>query len=205
MEKYALNEDQLAIYFDILKNPNTNKYNIGFYIFFKAEIDLTVFQRALRHLSSEEKVLRMAIYEDKGEYFQIVKDDMEPDFLFVDFSDRNISEKDVKENMENEVYRKYDLFTGPLVRTLLIKRGADEYCFLVAMHHLISDTTSAKNYFQRFLYVYERLQKGQEVERNKDNGFLAYLGKYQESTNSIETINFWSEYCREIEIGRAHV
>ena len=49
------------------------------------------------------------------------------------------SEEELRERLEEEAHRPFDLERGPLVRMHLFRRAADDHIFLLTVHHIVGD------------------------------------------------------------------
>ncbi|MFP2963913.1 amino acid adenylation domain-containing protein [Myxococcus sp. 1LA] len=68
----------------------------------------------------------------------------------------------VKARMAEEARHAFDLEKGPLLRTVLLRTGADEHVLLLCMHHIVSDGWSMGVLVREVAAIYEALLQGRE-------------------------------------------
>lgn len=191
MKKSDLTKNQLAILFDIFKNPTIKRYNLGFYLHFRNKLDLNLFKKALNIIYSKENALNISIIKENNNYFQKIEEDISPKLDIVDCSNQKI-----KEEIKKVVERMYNIFSDRLIRNYLFKINEEEYYFLIAAHHIIFDTYSAKNYFENFSDIYLKLiqEKNYNLEDNCKPS--ESIDNRNLDSNYSNAINFWKNKCR---------
>nr|WP_275902267.1 non-ribosomal peptide synthetase [Myxococcus vastator] len=68
----------------------------------------------------------------------------------------------VQARMAEEAHRAFDLEKGPLLRTVLLRTGADAHVLLLCMHHIVSDGWSMGVLVREVAALYEALSQGRE-------------------------------------------
>ncbi|SDY32320.1 amino acid adenylation domain-containing protein, partial [Myxococcus xanthus] len=69
----------------------------------------------------------------------------------------------VQARMAEEAHRAFDLEKGPLLRTVLLRTGADAHVLLLCMHHIVSDGWSMGVLVREVAALYEALSQGHEA------------------------------------------
>lgn len=122
----------------------SSAYNIFLSQRFRSNVNLLWLEQCLTELVRRHETLRTIFQVVDGEPVQRILPpfpvslpciDLEP----VPDADR---EHEAVRWVIQEKEQSFDLTTGPLFRTLLIRLGSDDYLFLMVMHHIISDGAS---------------------------------------------------------------
>ncbi|ORX78898.1 acetyl-CoA synthetase-like protein [Anaeromyces robustus] len=138
-KEFPITSQQLGVYFDSIKNPNSVIYNIPFSCFLKENIDIEVIKLAFKQLLEKHEILRSRYMEKEEEIYGFIEDHCELEF-----------ENYTYENVKSFV-RPFDLSKPPLIRVGFINNEV----LLVDIHHIISDgstITIIKNELNQFYY-----------------------------------------------------
>ncbi|GAA3755480.1 amino acid adenylation domain-containing protein [Salinactinospora qingdaonensis] len=117
-------------------DPGRVDYNSGFALQIRGSLDVAALQRALTALIHRHEVLRTTFHEVDGVGKQVVGAPWEAHLPVIDAP----ADEDEQADLLHRGYaRPFDLETGPLLRTSLVR--VDERChvLLVVMHHIITD------------------------------------------------------------------
>src|SRR6185295_3270460 len=105
--------------------------------------DPAALRQALERVVERHPALRTTFHIAGGEPVQRVHSRLPPDFLEVEAA--GWSEAALAERLEAEIFRPFDLESGPLVRMGVFRLGPGSetpYALFLAIHHLVSDLWS---------------------------------------------------------------
>jgi amino acid adenylation domain-containing protein/non-ribosomal peptide synthase protein (TIGR01720 family) len=111
-------------------------------------IDAAALRTALESLALRHESLRTTFVEVDGAPWQQVHDMLPLDFEHVDFLGVRDADDAVREWIEADVTRPFDLGAGPLFRVRLFTTGAAEAVLYVNIHHIVSDGWSMEVFFR---------------------------------------------------------
>jgi amino acid adenylation domain-containing protein len=95
---------------------------------------------ALRELAGRHPALRTTVVIQDGEPVQHVHERLDPGLVLEDAS--AWSPDRLRDRIDDEVYRPFDLERGPLVRIAIFTLGPGEQSVVLAAHHIIADLWS---------------------------------------------------------------
>jgi amino acid adenylation domain-containing protein len=134
---FPLSRGQRGLWFLSQLDSAGTACNIHFASRIQSTLNLDVFQRALQYLVDRHPSLRTTFHERNGEVLQTVQEEMTLSFQLI--AAESWSEPQLREHLDREIHRPFDLQTGPLFRAFLFVRGPAEYVFLATSHHLVLD------------------------------------------------------------------
>ncbi|WP_242838312.1 condensation domain-containing protein, partial [Ruminococcus flavefaciens] len=156
---------------------------------------------ALKLLLKKYSVLRTNFFYEKIEKpRQIVLRDKEPDISFLNWSDscETKVKKDFAELLHKDVERGFDLRKDSLIRVKYVKLN-DKSKLVFTLHHIIIDGWCTSVLFEKFLYYYARLEKGelfesilQEInaEKNNSHNYSEYI-KWLQRQDQTKALEYW--------------
>ncbi|RAX06127.1 non-ribosomal peptide synthetase, partial [Photorhabdus bodei] len=137
-------------------------YHIPMALRLCGELDVMAWQKALDTLFARHEALRSIFVSVDGQPQVRL---LEPDsgLLLSQYDLRGVSDADeVLERLSTEeAHASFDLESGPLIRSALIRITDDEYQFLLTLHHIISDGWSANVLIQELNALYTAFMAGQ--------------------------------------------
>ncbi|MEA3439867.1 MAG: beta-ketoacyl synthase N-terminal-like domain-containing protein, partial [Chloroflexota bacterium] len=137
--KFPLSYGQKAMWFQHQVAPDSIQ-NPVYAIKIKSDLDASLVERILKVLIQWHPSLRTTFELRKGEPFQVIHENIESSFKYVDAGE--ISDKAIKELIDIEAGKPYNLETGPLFRVSLLSRSDSEHFLFFAAHHIIIDLWS---------------------------------------------------------------
>lgn len=139
-------------------------YNMSEVYVLKGSLDYSVLENCFKALIERHEILRTAFKEDAGDE---VKQYIIPaglvDFKLdhVDLSATDAKQASIKELVQRETTRPFDLSSGRLLRALVIGMNPGEYAIVYVMHHIISDSWSMGVLFRELFILYNAAVKKQ--------------------------------------------
>ena len=116
-------------------------YNQTNFIRLPFEVNVEIFRRALDEIVRRHEMLRSIILVVNDEPYQQVNPSLHLEVPVVDLRRRGavVSEAEALELAAEDTKRRFDLETGPLIRTSLYRLDVDSYLFVLTIHHIACD------------------------------------------------------------------
>lgn len=156
--EFALSAGQQGLWAIYQLSPDSGTYNLSIVARLKMSLDVPAFEGALRKLVERHPALRTTFALTRGKPTQRIA--AQPDIFFQRDDATTWSTAALEQRMADEVDRPFDLEHGPLLRTLLFTRAADEHILLMVTHHIISDYWSLVTLAHELGAFYESEQSG---------------------------------------------
>jgi len=138
-------------------------YNIPWALWLDGALDVSALQQAWDAVLVRHEALRTTFRNESGVPVQVV-DDEPATWPLVAFSVEQLA-ADEREPAALAMIRDlgrapFDLATGPLVRTALIRLSPESHVLAVAIHHIVSDGWSFRILFDELSADYEAISRG---------------------------------------------
>jgi len=140
---YELSQAQKRLW--VIGELEEEKYvfNIPQAYILKGRLDVKALEKAIIRLINRHETLRTTFTNSDGTPMQKIRDfeDLNFEFCFQDLSALSQADRDsiLDERVRLEEKFPFDLNTGPLIRTTLLKLEEDKHAFLLTIHHIICD------------------------------------------------------------------
>ena len=139
--------------------PPDTSFNVAGAARIVGALDIAALRQALQRLVERHVSLRTTFVVEKGRPVQIVQDTVVGALLVIEAA--NWDETALQSFMEQEAQRPFNLEEGPLLRLLILKRGAQEALLLLSINHLITDFWSMSLLVQELYLLYTAERTGQ--------------------------------------------
>lgn len=158
----ALSFAQQRLWFLDQLLPNTPLYNIFSALHFPTQVNHTVLHKSLQEIVRRQESLRTYFVLHEGKPIQVISEEVFVPLPIIDIShlDEQKSALELQRIVSREAQKPFQLSTGPLIRTSLVKLGDSDYFFLLAMHHIITDGWSMNIFFKELSTLYEAFSRG---------------------------------------------
>ncbi len=117
--------------------PDATEYNSALALRFTGELDVPALLDAVRGLPRRHESLRTTFTDADGTGVQVVGPVAELDIPVVDLTGG--TDEDLDRVLVHEYSKPFDLRHGPVLRALLVRRGAAEHVLLLSSHHIVVD------------------------------------------------------------------
>ncbi|MGK7875830.1 MAG: amino acid adenylation domain-containing protein, partial [Xenococcaceae cyanobacterium] len=126
------------------------------------EIDVGCLERAIQTIISRHEILRTTFQVIDGSPVQAIAEDLPFALSVANLRDLPAAERASKvEQIIAEVRGwTFDLTQSPLLKAVLIHLDTREHCFLVTMHHIISDDWSMQVFLKELSVLYRAFRQG---------------------------------------------
>ncbi len=157
-ESYPISDTQQRLWVLSQLEKGHGTYNMPFEIEFEEDLDIILFQKAIKSTIQRHEILRTIFKEnEKGEIRQWIlvngADNFEMNYF--DYTGDNYGCKKAKHYIKEDSYKPFDLKKGPLLRVSLIRLNEEKFILYYNMHHIISDGISLEILRQDTLTFYE--------------------------------------------------
>ncbi len=121
--------------------PATAAYNIATAAELRGALNIPAIAAGFRQLARRHEILRTCFTAFEGRPAQVVDLAVTHDLPVVDLTALPAARRHAEARRQAcaAANRPFDLATGPLLRTLLLRLAADQHLLLVGQHHLITD------------------------------------------------------------------
>ncbi len=149
---FPLSHGQRALWFLHQLDPGSAAYNLAFGGYIRPGLDVPAFRRTVQKLVDRHPSLRTTYTVHNGELVQQVHGQTTPHLEVVDAS--SWVPDDLRDRLEEEADRPFNLEQGPVFREKLFTRGAHEHVLLLTAHHIALDFWSLDVILAEFLVLY---------------------------------------------------
>ena len=142
--------------------PGSVVYHLPTIIRVSGRFDLAALEKTFTEIVRRHEILRTTFTTIDGQPQQIVAPPAPVPLPVVDLSNRpgEVPEAEIRRLMHAEVRRPFDLSTGPLMRTLVIRLSDKEHIVIATMHHIISDGWSNMILVREINALYQQFTTG---------------------------------------------
>jgi amino acid adenylation domain-containing protein len=143
-------------------NPGSAVFNIPLAARLSTALDVPALKRSIAEIIHRHEVLRTTFVMTDSQPAPIVSARVDIDLPVIDLSHLPGSEREARarELTNDETLHSFDLTTGPVIRTTLLRMAERDYIFLVTMHHIASDGWSMVLFMNELAQFYEAFKGG---------------------------------------------
>jgi amino acid adenylation domain-containing protein len=148
-----LSSTQQRLWFLNELQPASPAYNIPLALRLKGSLNVHALQRSLNHIIARHEILRTTFALAEREPVQVIAPVLRCALAVSDLSALPAATKtdQVERAVAEEGLRPFDLHSGPLLRTRLLRISGDEHLLLLTLHHSVTDAWSLGLVFTREL------------------------------------------------------
>jgi amino acid adenylation domain-containing protein len=142
--------------------PGLPLYNQHIALRLEFPLDVDAFERSLREIVRRHEILRTTFETVRGDPVPLIAESPRTTLDVVDLSHLSDSatESEVLRLASEDARRPFDLRTGPLIRTTLLRLRPDCHVFLLTMHHILCDGWSTTVFFRELGALYAAFSTG---------------------------------------------
>ncbi|WP_144486101.1 non-ribosomal peptide synthetase [Bacillus safensis] len=155
---YELSHAQKRIWF-LSTLEKSHHYNILGAWKLTGPLHIQALTKAIGLLTKRHEALRAVFKSLGGKPVQLIREDLPPSVTVANFSlfNEKTRARRLKQLIQQEAERVYDLERGPLAQWTIVDMGKEEYYLLCAQHHIISDAWSLSLLIQELEVAYDAL------------------------------------------------
>ncbi|MEC1753082.1 non-ribosomal peptide synthetase [Bacillus mojavensis] len=192
--QYSLTGAQSGIWFAQQLDPDNPIYNTAEYIEINGPIDISLFEKALRHVIKEAESLHVRFGEDMDGPWQMMNPSPDVQLHVIDVSSEPNPEKTALNWMKADLAKPVDLQHDPLFREALFKAGPQRFFWYQRIHHIAIDGFGFSLIAQRVAQAYTVLAGGRSADDRSFGSLqdiLADDAEYRSSDTYEEDRQFW--------------
>ncbi|MGX4767239.1 amino acid adenylation domain-containing protein [Bacillus mojavensis] len=192
--QYFLTGAQSGIWFAQQLDPDNPIYNTAEYIEINGPIDISLFEKALRHVIKEAESLHVCFGEDMDGPWQMMNPSPDVQLQVIDVSSEPNPEKTALNWMKADLAKPVDLQHDPLFREALFKAGPQRFFWYQRIHHIAIDGFGFSLIAQRVAQAYTALAGGRSADDRSFGSLqdiLAEDAEYRSSDTYEEDRQFW--------------
>src|SRR3569832_1511455 len=143
--------------------PGNPVYHLPTAIRVMGPLNLAALEKTFAALVSRHEILRTTFKPVNGSPQQVIAPPSAVSLPLIDLMVFPVAERETESNrlISEEILRPFDLTSGPLLRTLIIRLKDDEHIVVITMHHIISDGWSSSVLVGDIGALYEAFVTGQ--------------------------------------------
>ncbi|MGJ7556905.1 amino acid adenylation domain-containing protein [Variovorax sp. RB3P1] len=179
-------------------NPGNTAYHVGGGLGFSGPLDRAALREAMQALAMRHEVLRTVFRSGaQGLPEQCVQASVEIDNPFIDLAalDATTREARYAEAVSDVCRAPFDLSTGPLLRSTLLKMADGEHQLLLMMHHIISDAWSVELMLDELARLYAMRVQGVQAALPEPEiryiDFALWQRKWLEDGEGERQLAYW--------------
>jgi amino acid adenylation domain-containing protein len=144
-------------------NSGEPTYNIPWALWLDGPLDVSALQQAWDAVLARHEALRTTFRNESGMPVQVVNDELPADPLLISSVEQLAAgerEPTALAMIHDLARAPFDLATGPLVRTALIRLSPESHVLAVVIHHIVADGWSFRILFEELSADYEAISRG---------------------------------------------
>ena len=160
---FSASYPQRGLWFLEQLSPGTSVYNVRWGIRLSSDVDVARLEWSINEIVRRHDSLRTAFRAVDGEPVQVVLSEMRVPLLVTDLGQLAEPEREgeaFRIAME-EADKPFNLAQWPLLRTNLLRMGAEDYILLVTLHHIVCDFWSLQVFQDELSTFYETCSAGE--------------------------------------------
>jgi amino acid adenylation domain-containing protein len=155
-DAFPLSFSQRRLWFLDQLEPGSAFYNFPLAVPFNNPVNTVVLEKAINEIVKRHEALRTIFTAVAGEPMQIILPELRVPLAIIDLRhlSREVQDTELIRLGAEMAQRPFDLASGPLLRTALLRRDQQEYIFVLVMHHVISDGWSLGVFWRELIELY---------------------------------------------------
>jgi amino acid adenylation domain-containing protein len=163
-EQPPLSYSQQRIWFLDQLEGSSAEYILSQAVRLEGELDREALEKAIQALVDRHETLRTRFDDLEGEPFQVIEPNLRLVQPFVDLTnlEERLRETASREELSKTSEEPFNLRTGPLIRTKLLRLETHSHILFIAFHHIISDGWSIGVFNEELSLLYKAFRRGHE-------------------------------------------
>ncbi|MEA5510548.1 condensation domain-containing protein [Crocosphaera sp. UHCC 0190] len=179
-------------------NPGSADYNVPYGFRVRGELNVEALEKSFNALRLRHEILRTTFHSSDGHPVQVIAPVDPQPLLTMDLTTYPEGDRFSKalQLADEEAERPFNLSTGPLFRTTLIKLTSDSYFVLITLHHIVYDAWSDGVLFRELAELYQTFSSGQSLPSLPDlpiqyADFAVWQRQWLQGEFLDTLLNFW--------------
>ena len=123
-KQFPMSAGQQGLWHAFRRNPGQTEFNVFLPTRIRGPLHAESLRQSIQLVASRHAALRTTFSDSSGQLLQIVHDQLEPEFLLVPML--GASEDSLRQELDQEMRRPFDLEKGPLLRIVVYQLAADD-------------------------------------------------------------------------------
>jgi amino acid adenylation domain-containing protein len=159
---FPLSFAQQRLWFLDRLDPDAPTYNISGVLDMAGLLEVPALRAALGAVVRRHEILRTTFLDVRGDPMQVIAPESFAVLLIADLSGlpKGLREKEAERLSWREARRGFDLATGPLLRSALLRLGERRHFLCLTFHHIVSDGWSSRIFARDLAEIYESALSG---------------------------------------------
>ena len=160
--KLPLSFAQQRLWFLDQLEPDSPFYNVAQVIHIKGKLKVEILKAAVDTIVSRHESLRTSFVAINGAPRQVIAEIVETEFPLTDLTKlpEGARRLEARRVVSEQAKKPFDLATGQLFKTSLLRLAEDEHVLLLTMHHIVSDGWSLGIVTRELSALYEAYSAG---------------------------------------------
>jgi amino acid adenylation domain-containing protein len=160
---YPVSFSQRRLWFLDQLTPENPFYNTAIAVRIRAPLNPLILERAINEIVRRHEALRTTFALVDEEPMQVVTPELKVPFRLVDLTSQAPAERETEaiRLAQAEAEQPFNLESGPLLRSALLRLGEADNIFLLTQHHIISDGWSMGIFSRELTALYTSFALGQ--------------------------------------------
>jgi amino acid adenylation domain-containing protein len=143
--------------------PGSPVFNVPTAVRLSRPLNIAVLQQCVNEIVRRHEVFRTSFVTIDGQPTPVISANVDATIEIIDLTslDESAREAESLRLTKEAALRSFDLASGPLMRTSLIRLTEQESIFLLTMHHIVSDGGSILIFFKELSALYQAFSNGQ--------------------------------------------
>jgi len=191
--KIPLSREQKRLWFLQQLNPKNPFYNYSELYRLKGDLNIKAFEKSIRFIEAKHDILKSNYTVEEGKPIVSHQENPESEFLYF-----NVSENEENaETKADEIVQKlsstvFNLSTGALMKSAIIKVAENNHLFVIVMHHMITDKWSMRVFRKDLAEFYSTIINGENPKVNKPGIQYANYAYWQQNKKIDNShLNYW--------------
>ncbi|MBT4838181.1 MAG: AMP-binding protein, partial [Methylococcales bacterium] len=198
-----LTTSQRDIFLDAISQPDSIYNSTGYSLTIDFKVDPDCWQQAINQLHQLQPALRVnfkACQQAGADIaYQCVERKQNILLEWQDHSDKNYSADELKQLINDFIFRPYDVTNNELVRHLLIQTQNNHCIAVLAVHHLLLDGVGGTNYLTQLCQCYEAITENKTAKLPLDLLF-SNIALNNRTVDLESTQQFWRHQCEQVDV-----
>ena len=198
MDSYQVSDGQRRIWMLSQFEESSIAYNMPTYVELKGSYNKEGLSTAINRAIKRHEILR-TVYRlnTRGELTQKIIPTNQVNFKlqFFDYTKEKDKETIVKDHMQEDSRKPFDLYDGPLLRANLYQLEDDKFILYYNLHHIVGDSWSMDILQKEVLMTYESILKNEEPKlpelKVQYKDYAAWKLKQLEGDSYIDQKKYW--------------
>ncbi|HEV2145827.1 MAG TPA: amino acid adenylation domain-containing protein [Longimicrobiaceae bacterium] len=190
---------QQRLWFIHQMNPESPVYNMPYRLRLRGAARVGVLRRSIAELVRRHETLRTVFPVRDGDPAQVVLPAAPVLLPVIDLGGlaTEARERETRRLVADEAAHPFDLATGPLLRSTLLRLDAEEWGLLFTLHHIVSDGWSTSILVREVSGTYAALSAGREPDFPplpvQYSDFAVWQREHLSGERLEEHLRFWKE------------